>query len=147
LAGAAVLDGEPNAKEQIMNSTPSVAISAVSVFVLSSAWYTALTPVEIRVLGSAAPDRGGRPSPVKALLELMRSVIVGAVIAGLAHTCHLHTVGSTVLLGLALWAGFPLVLLTRSMIWDKVPPVTALLHAGDWLLKLVVIAVIVGLWL
>jgi hypothetical protein len=48
---------------------------------------------------------------------------------------------------LALWAGFPPVLLTGSILWDKVSPVTALLHASDWLLKLVVISVIVGLWL
>jgi hypothetical protein len=51
-------------------------------------------------------------------------------------------VGST-----SLWLGFPLVLLTGSMIWDRVPTVTALLHAGDWLLKLLVISVIVGLCL
>ncbi len=54
-----------------MNSTAPVAISAVSVFLLSSVWYTAPTPVEVRVP----------------------------------------------------------------------------LHAGDWLLKLLVISVIVGLWL
>jgi hypothetical protein len=59
----------------------------------------------------------------------------------------LKPVGSTVLLGLALWLGFPFVLLTGSMMWEKVPAVTAMLHAGDWLLKLVVISVIVGLWL
>jgi hypothetical protein len=35
--------------------------------------------------------------------------------------------------GLVLWTGFPLVLLTRSMMWDKVPTATAVLHAGDWL--------------
>jgi hypothetical protein len=33
------------------------------------------------------------------------------------------------------------------MMWDKVPTVTAVLHAGDWLLKLLVISAIVGLWL
>jgi hypothetical protein len=126
-----------------MNASISVAVAAVCVFALSSAWYMALTPVEVRALGAAAPDRGGRPGPAKALLELLRS----AVIAGVARTAHLNGVGSMVLLGLALWAGFPFVLLTGSIIWDKVPPVTALLHAGDWLLKLVVISVIVGLWL
>jgi Protein of unknown function (DUF1761) len=130
-----------------MNASISVAVAAVCVFALSSAWYMALTPVEVRALGAAAPDRGGRPGPAKALLELLRSAVVGAVIAGVARTAHLNGVGSTVLLGLALWAGFPFVLLTGSIIWDKVPPVTALLHAGDWLLKLVVISVIVGLWL
>jgi hypothetical protein len=33
------------------------------------------------------------------------------------------------------------------MLWDRVPAVTALLHAGDWLLKVLVISAIVGLWL
>ena len=122
-------------------------VAALSVFVLGSVWYTALTPVEVSVLGPDAPARGGRPSPVKALLELARSVVLGAVIAGLAHASHLHSVGSTVLLGLVLWVGFPLVLLSGSMLWEKVPAVTALLHAGDWLLKLVVTSAIVGLWL
>jgi hypothetical protein len=130
-----------------MNATASVGIAAVSVFVLSSVWYAALTPVEARVLGPAAPDRGGRPQGLKVLLELARSVPVGAVIAGVARAADLHGVGSTVLLGLALWLGFPFVLLTGSMMWEKVPAVTAILHAGDWLLKVIVISVIVGLWL
>jgi hypothetical protein len=81
------------------------------------------------------------------LLELARSVLLGAVIAGLARTADLHSVGSSVLLALVLWLGFPFVLLTGSMMWEKVPAVTAILHAGDWLLKLIVISVIVGLWL
>ena len=69
------------------------------------------------------------------------------MIGGVARACHLHTVGSAVLLGLVLWASFPMVLLTGSIIWDKLPPVTALVHAGDWLLKLILICVIIGLWL
>jgi hypothetical protein len=130
----------------VMSATISVLAATASVFVLSSVWYTALSPLEARALGPAAIERGG-PSPPKALLDPMRSVLVAAVIAGLARACHLHTVGGTVLLGLALWTGFPLVLLTGSMLWDKVPTPTALLHAGDWLLKLVAISAIVGLWL
>jgi len=130
-----------------MSATVSVAIAALSVFVISSVWYAALTPVEVRVLGAAAPGRSGRPSGVKVLLELARNVLLGAVIAGVARACDLHGVGPVVLLGLALWLGFPFVLLTGSMMWEKVPAVTAMLHAGDWLLKLLVISVIVGLWL
>jgi len=68
-------------------------------------------------------------------------------LSGVARAADLHSVGSTVLLGLTLWLGFPFVLLTGSMMWEKVPAVTAMLHAGDWLLKLVVISVMVGLWL
>jgi hypothetical protein len=49
---------------------------------LARAGYATLMPVETRVLGPAAPGRGGRPSGVKVLLELTRSVLPGAVIAG-----------------------------------------------------------------
>ncbi|BDD83875.1 hypothetical protein TPB0596_36380 [Tsukamurella pulmonis] len=44
-----------------------------------------------------------------------------------------------------LWVAFPLVLLTGSIIWERVPWQTAAIHAGDWLLKLVLIAIVLGL--
>lgn len=47
-------------------------------------------------------------------------------------------------MALALWAAFPLVLLTGSVVWENVPPALAAIHAGDWLAKLMVIAVIVS---
>jgi Protein of unknown function (DUF1761) len=128
-----------------MSAPLSVAIAAVAMFAISLVYYPALTPVEVRVLGPAALDRGGRPSDAQVLLELSRRILLGAVIAGVAHAGDLHGVGSTVLLGLVLWLGFPFVLLTGSMMWEKVPAVTPMLHAGDWLLKLVVISAIVGL--
>lgn len=124
-----------------------VLIATVSAFVVSSLWYIALTPLEVRLLGAAAPARGGRPAPAKVGLEFLRGALVAAVIAGVARTAHLHGAGSVVLLGLALWVGFPLVLLSGSVIWERVAPVTAMLHAGDWLLKVVVISSIVGIWL
>src|SRR5437588_6022817 len=98
-----------------MNATVSVVIAATSVFVLSAAYYMVLTPVEVRALGPAAPGRDGRPAGMTVVLELARSVLLGAVIAGVARAADLHSVGSTVLLGLALWLGFPFVLLTGSM--------------------------------
>jgi hypothetical protein len=33
-----------------------------------------------------------------------------------------------------------------SMLWENVPLKMAAIHAGDWLVKLVLIAVIVGVW-
>lgn len=49
-------------------------------------------------------------------------------------------------MALLLWVGFPVVLLTGSMLHEGVPWQLAALHGGDWLIKLVVIAVILGLW-
>jgi hypothetical protein len=49
-------------------------------------------------------------------------------------------------LGLAVWIAFPVVLLTGSVIHENVPWKLAAIHAGDWLVKLVVVTVIVSLW-
>jgi hypothetical protein len=49
-------------------------------------------------------------------------------------------------LGLVLFAGFPFVLLTGSVLWDKVDWRLAAIHGGDWFLKLLVISLIIGLF-
>lgn len=130
-----------------MGSVISVIAASIVVFVLSSAYYAVLTPTEKRLLGEHAPDRGNRPPPLKILLELARSLVVAAVIAGLARYAGLTDVKSAVVLGLVLWVGFPAVLLTGSMMWEKTPAVTAALHAGDWLIKILATSAIVGAWL
>jgi hypothetical protein len=38
------------------------------------------------------------------------------------------------------------VLLIGSVIWENVPPALAAIHAGDWILKLLAIGLIVTLW-
>ena len=46
-------------------------------------------------------------------------------------------------LGLALWIGFPFVLWTGAMLHENTPWRLALIHGGDWLVKLPLVAVIV----
>jgi hypothetical protein len=123
----------------------AIAVSAVAVFVVSSIWYVVFAAQRKAFVPDAA---GGdeRPAPWKAALELLRSALVASVIAGLAAHLSADSVGEVVLLGLALFVGFPFVLLTGSVIWDNVNWRLAAIHAGDWLLKLLVISVVVGLF-
>jgi Protein of unknown function (DUF1761) len=44
------------------------------------------------------------------------------------------------LLGLALWIGFPFVLWTGAVVHEKTPWKLAAIHAGDWLPKLLAVA-------
>jgi anti-sigma factor RsiW len=119
-------------------------VSAVAAFLASSGYYAAATPIERRALGDTAIDRG-RPQPWKVLAELCRTTVVAAVFAWLANRSGLeHLPGGLALAGL-LWLAFPAVLLSGSILWERVPSVTAAMHAGDWLVKLLLIAVIVGL--
>jgi hypothetical protein len=121
-----------------------VAAAALAGFVVSSVYYTLVTPIEQRIVGAAALDRG-RPGPAKVLTELSRTAVTAAVFAWIADRAGDLDVSGGVVLALVAWVGFPVVLLTGSVIWEKVPPVTAAMHAVDWLLKLFLIAVVLGL--
>jgi hypothetical protein len=47
-----------------------------------------------------------------------------------------------VLLGLALWFAFPVVLLAGPVVHQSVPSPLAAVDAGDWLVKLLVVTVV-----
>jgi uncharacterized protein involved in cysteine biosynthesis len=121
----------------------AVVLSAVAAFVASSVYYAVASPLERKVLGDATLDRGGRAA-WKVVTELLRTMLVAAVFAWVAAACGRLSLPGAVPLALVLWVGFPVVLLTGSVAWEKVAPVTAAMHAGDWLLKLLLIAVILG---
>jgi Protein of unknown function (DUF1761) len=87
----------------------AVLVAAISVFLLSSIYYTALAKQWATVSDTAARS-GGRPGPRKAALELARSLILATVVAGLASRGEIEHLGGG-LLGLALWVGFPFVLI------------------------------------
>jgi hypothetical protein len=129
---------------EVMMIGLGIAAAAVIAFVLSSVYYAVATPLERQVVGEAALDRG-RPKPWKVLTELLRTAIVASAFAWIAHRAGDLNVSQGVVLALIAWVGFPLVLLTGSVIWENVHPATAAMHAGDWLLKLLLIAVVVGL--
>jgi hypothetical protein len=111
-----------------------IAVATVAAFVISSGFY-AVVPAT----GPAAD----RPAPWQILVEVLRSAVTAGLVAGLLRaTGHTSAIAGA-LLGLALWA-LPVVLLTGSVVWEKVPVRSAATHAGDWLLKLVAIGAIVG---
>ncbi|MGC5025104.1 MULTISPECIES: DUF1761 domain-containing protein [unclassified Tsukamurella] len=121
-----------------------IAVAAFAAFVLSSVYYVLLSPVEQRALGERALDRG-KPGPAKVAAELVRTAVVAAGFAWVADRAGLLSLPASLSLALVLWVAFPVVLLTGSIIWERVPWQTAAIHAGDWLLKLVLIAVALGL--
>ncbi len=48
-------------------------------------------------------------------------------------------------LGVLVWI-FPAAILPGSVVREDVPLALASIHAGDWLVKLIVVAAIVGIW-
>jgi hypothetical protein len=69
-----------------------------------------------------------------------------AAFALLAGAAGVEGVPGALGLALVVWAGFPVVILAGSVLHERVPAGLAALHAGDWLVKIAVVAVLLGVW-
>jgi hypothetical protein len=123
----------------------AIGVAVVVAFVASTAWYTVFGAERDRLLGTEG-DTSERPPVWMMLVELVRSFVVAYVLAVLFGLAGVAGFFGAVGLGLLMWVGFPVVLLVGSVIWDRVPFKLAAIHAGDWLVKLLLMAIIVGLW-
>ena len=119
----------------------AVVAATGAAFVLSGGYYALLGDQLAQV--SEADEQ---LPPWKIGVELVRSLLLAAVTAGLAAEAGVDTVAGGLLLGAVLWLGFPLVLWTGAIIHENTPLKLAAIHSGDWLLKLPVVAVIVSAW-
>lgn len=121
-----------------------VLIAAVAGFIGSGIYYS--------VFGgrlAAAVSEGTIPEarPWTYGVEFARTLIVAIVTTTIASMADIGSSLGGAALGLALWVGFPVVLLVGAVIHEGTRLSLAAVHAGDWLFKLVVIGVIVGWWL
>jgi hypothetical protein len=123
-------------------NTLAVVAAAVAAFVAAALYYTVFSK-QLSQLSTSEVSR----SPVSTMLvELVRSLVLAAVVAGLSARLGIVSWRGAALFALVVWIGFPVLLLAGSVFHENVPWRLAALHAGDWLVKLLVIAVIVGVW-
>jgi Protein of unknown function (DUF1761) len=120
----------------------AVLVASVAAFVLGGAYYAVFGTQLAAVSEAAAADE--QMPPWKLAVELLRCLILAAVVAGLASQGEIDEWTGGLLLGVALWVGFPFVLWTGAVIHENAPVKLAAIHGADWLVKLVVVAVIVS---
>jgi len=123
----------------------AIVVAAVAVFAFAAVYYIAFSRQRAR-LSAPAAAAGSRPKVWLMALELGKSLVVALVVAGLVALVGITSWVGAVELGFALWIAFPVVLLIGSVTQENVPWKLAAIHAGDWLAKLVAIAVIVTVW-
>jgi hypothetical protein len=88
----------------------------------------------------AGPDAG------KIVGELARNFILAYVIGRFVVLLQVSDWKGALSLGVWLWIGFPVLLLSGSVMWQNVPWLLAAIHAGDWLVKILLIAVTFSVW-
>jgi uncharacterized protein DUF1761 len=94
---------------------------------------------------SEAAAAAGQPAPWELAVELLRCLVLATVVAGLAAQGGIDEWPGGLALGLALWVGFPLVLWVGAVVHEKTRVKLAAIHGGDWLVKLLLVAVVVSL--
>src|SRR6266850_6366282 len=127
-----------------------VLVVAVVVFVLGWLWYSPLLfykPwMRLRGLDPVAAMAGAKMPGGKLLVELARCIILAYVIARFVALLGISSWMGAVHFGFMVWIGFPVIILTGSILWENTPWKVAAIHAGDWLVKMLVISVIITLW-
>ena len=126
----------------------AVIVTTLAAFAFSSVYYMVFGKARMKLLANEPGATADvRKVPVwKVLLELVRSLVVTLV---MAHVIVLARIAGWLdAAQLAIWVaiGFPVMILMGSVTWDKRPWKLAAIHAGDWIIKLLLIAVILGVW-
>ncbi|MGR6966035.1 DUF1761 domain-containing protein [Geodermatophilus sp. URMC 61] len=96
-----------------------IGLAAGGSVLASAAWYTAWG-TRLAELDEAYAG-GGPPAAWVLPVELARSAAVATAVAVLSESTGSRDPGSTARLGLGLWAAFPVVLLTGSVVHERCP--------------------------
>lgn len=116
-------------------------VATVVAFLLSGVYYAVIP----RPPAAGGDATGGAMSPWLMVAELLRALVLVTVVSVLAALVGVRGWGEGAVLGFVLWVGFPLMLWVGAILHERTPWRLAALHGGDWLLKLVVTAVILSI--
>jgi hypothetical protein len=123
----------------------ALVVAVIAAFVASSLWYSPLLfGKQFMELSGVGPSAG--PNAIKIVGELARNFILAYVLGRFVVLLNVADSKGALNLGVWLWIGFPVLLLSGSVMWQNVPWKLAAIHAGDWLVKILLIVVILSVW-
>jgi hypothetical protein len=123
-----------------------IVVAAVAVFAFAAVYYSVMATEGAKLSAAWAEAGASRPPFWEIGLELAKGLVIAAVVAGLVSQLGIQDLAGAIALALVLWITFPVLLLVGSVTHEKVPWRLAAIHAGDWLAKLLLIALIVAIW-
>ena len=124
----------------------AVVPAAVAAFVVSSVWYTIFGNAWMELRGMDPATAAETATPAWTMLfVVIQSLVVAFVLAYLIVRLGVVNWKGAMRLGALVWV-FPAMILLGSVVHEDVPLMLAAIHAGDWLVKLLLMAVVLGVW-
>jgi hypothetical protein len=123
----------------------AVIVAAFVAFIGSVVWYI-IFGKEMAKVSKAFAEAQKQRQPWKMLFVLGEHIVIALVLAYLVVRLDITGWTGAALLGFLLWLGFSATQWVSSIVWEKEPLKKAAIHGGDWLVKLIIIAVILGVW-
>jgi heme/copper-type cytochrome/quinol oxidase subunit 2 len=124
----------------------AVVVAAVAAFVMSSVWYTIFGNAWMELRGIDPATAAGMATPAwKMLFVIAQSLVVAFMLAYFVVHLGISNWKGAVRLGALVWV-FPAMILLGSVVHENVPLMLAAIHTGDWLVKLLLMSVILGVW-
>ena len=123
----------------------AILVAALAAFVASSAWYIAFG----KILAQVSPAFAGHleeGASWRQPVVIVQGLVLAVVLTRLARVAGVTDWIAAVRLAIWLWIGFVGVQWVGALMWENVPWKVAAIHAGDWLIKVLIIAGIVGVW-
>jgi len=123
----------------------TVVVTGVAAFFLSIMWYSPLFFGKIWEQYRNVPNPN-IPQWTMAFAPL-REIIASYVVATLIVRLDLKDWKITVQLMLLLWFAFHAVGMAGAVLWDNMQWQLGMVHAGDWLMKMIFMGAVLTLWL
>jgi hypothetical protein len=120
----------------------AVVVTGLVAFALSAVWYGAFAEVVARFSKGSV----GQPAAWMFAVAPLREILSAAVLAFLIDHVRPRAWKGDLWLGFVLWLGFYFVQLTGAVIFENLPLPLGAVHAGDWLIKLLVMTSALSAW-
>ncbi len=126
----------------------AVVVAAVASFAASGAWYAVLgnTVAQLQQQWRGAKAEPDKPVVPEMLAFFATALVIAFATAFLVGLTDISGFVPAAGLGLLLWVGFCATQWIGSILGEDVPVQLAAIHAGDWLLHMLIITVIVAIW-
>jgi Protein of unknown function (DUF1761) len=122
-------------------------VAAFAAFVISGLWYSPLLfGKQWLLLRGIAPDAVPKMQPREVIGEIVRTIIIAGVLAHFVVVTGIAGFFGALGLALWIWVGFYAMIIAGSVIHDKVPWKLAAIHAGDGLVRIMLMTIIISIW-